>query len=693
MDFAFNGNLKLDGAAGTNSDDLFRLTNLSRQSQGHVFYNFPIQFKNHTNASVLSFSTTFIFAMEPEYENIGGHGIAFVISPSTDLHGALPSQYLGLFNETNNGNSSNHVVAVELDTIQNPEFVDINDNHLGIDINSLESIKSAPAGYYTDENGGFKDLSLISGDPMQVWVEYDGTKKQLNVTLSPVTIPKPHIPLLSLAQDLSPFLLESMYVGFSSSTGSVATAQYLLGWSFKMNGPAQELDRSQLPKLPYKAHKQHARTQKILVAVLPFIGSISFIILIFAVLIILRKKKYMEVLEDWEVQYGPYRFTYKDLCTATKGFKDKELLGKGGFGRVYRGMLPTFNTQIAVKRVAHDSRQGMREFVAEIATIGRLRHPNLVRLLGYCRHKHELLLVYDYMPNGSLDKYLYGQPRETLNWGQRLKIIKDVAMGLFYLHQQWLQVVIHRDIKASNVLIDSEMNGRLGDFGLAKLCDHGTDPQTTHVAGTLGYIAPELARTGKANTRTDLFAFGAFMLEVVCGRRPVEPRASPDEVILVDWVFECWESGGILEAIDPRLGNEYVVEEVELVLKLGLLCSHVVASARPSMSIVNKKELKLKALELGSNCPVTSKLAKDAERDHLEAEWERLQMCLTARVPEPPTPDQNPGDCGHEMDKDTRLAVDGLTQGLLKENCLTEPSLALIISSACSEEDRRLIQK
>ncbi|XP_058181375.1 L-type lectin-domain containing receptor kinase V.9-like [Rhododendron vialii] len=150
----------------------------------------------------------------------------------------------------------------------------------------------------------------------------------------------------------------------------------------------------------------------------------------------------MEVLEDWEVQYGPHRFGYKDLFIATKGFKDRELLGRGGFGRVYRGVLPTSNIQVAVKRVAHDSRQGLREFVAEIATMGRQQHPNLVRLLGYCRRKQELLLVYDYMPNGSLDRFLYGQLKGTLNWMQRFKIIKDIASGVFYLHQQWVQVII-----------------------------------------------------------------------------------------------------------------------------------------------------------------------------------------------------------------------------------------------------------
>ncbi|XP_058182035.1 L-type lectin-domain containing receptor kinase V.9-like [Rhododendron vialii] len=592
-DFTFNGCLKLDGRAELGSNGLFTLNESAEGTIGHAFYSFPIQFKKSLNASVISFSTTFIIAIVSANRNYRGDGLAFVISPNKEIPGAFPSQYLGLFNSTNMEKSSNHIVAVELDTFLDYEFHDIDDNHVGININSLLSIKSAPAGYFIDRNGSFRNLSLKSGDPMQVWVEYDGINRQLNVTMSPIHISKPALPLLSLTKDLSPFLLEYMYVGFSSSTGLlqedhyVLEDHYILGLSFKMNGQAQQIDLSRLPKLPQRRQvRDDKQIKRILAIALPPIAFLLLLVLIFGSLFMTRMKKLMEVLEDWEVQYGPHRFGYKDLFIATKGFKDRELLGQGGFGRVYRGVLPTSNIQVAVKRVAHDSRQGLREFVAEIATIGRLRHPNLVRLLGYCRRKQELLLVYDYMPNGSLDRFLYGQPKGTLNWMQRFKIIKDVASGLLYLHQQWVQVIIHRDIKASNVLIDDEFNGRLGDFGLAKFCDHGTDLQTSHVAGTLGYIAPELARNGKASTSTDLFAFGAFMLEVVCGRRPVDPRASPKEVILVDWVFECLERGNILEAIDRQLGTEYAVEEAELVLKLGLLCSHSIAAARPSMSTV-----------------------------------------------------------------------------------------------------------
>jgi len=258
-------------------------------------------------------------------------------------------------------------------------------------------------------------------------------------------------------------------------------------------------------------------------------------------------------------------------------------LGRGGFGKVYRGVLPTSKIEIAVKTVSHESKQGKKEFVAEIASMGRLRHRNLVPLLGYCRRKRELLLVYDYMPNDSLDKYLFHQPELTLGWSQRFGIVKGVASGLFYLHEGWEQVVVHRDVKASNVMLDGELNARLGDFGLARFYDHGTAPQATHVAGTIGYIEPELSRSGKAIISTDVFAFGAFLLEVVCRRRPIEPQWRTEDIVLVDFVFSHWNRGEILGARDPNLGTKYVAEEVELVLRIGLMCSNSEAAARPSM--------------------------------------------------------------------------------------------------------------
>lgn len=225
----------------------------------------------------------------------------------------------------------------------------------------------------------------------------------------------------------------------------------------------------------------------------------------------------------------------------------------------------------------------MREFVSEISSIGKLRHKNLVRLLGWCRRKGDLLLACEFMPNESLDKFLFYESKNILNWDQRFKIIKGVASGLLYLHEGYEQVVIHRDVKASNVLLDGEFNGKLGDFGLARLHEHGSNPGTTRVVGTLGYLAPEISKTGKATTKSDVFGFGAFLLEVVCGRRPIEPKATNEELVLVDWVWERLREGSLVDVVDSKMGGEFNEGEVAMVLKLGLMCSNELAIARPRM--------------------------------------------------------------------------------------------------------------
>ncbi|XP_027117684.1 L-type lectin-domain containing receptor kinase IV.1-like [Coffea arabica] len=586
--FIFQGfqqsNLSLDGLATVTNNGLLRITNTTISQTGHAFYPNPINFKSTSNSSAFSFSTQFVFAIVPDLSGLTGTGMAFVIAPTRNLTKVPDSQFIGLFDNSTNGNQTNHVFAVELDTYQNQDFGDINDNHVGIDINSVISKVSMPASYKANNKDSFENLTLISGQQMQLWVEYDGMDRRIDVTLAPIAAAKPHTPLLSLRYDLSPILKQTMYVGFSAASSplEIGTSHFILGWSFKMNGVAQAIDLSQLPKLPRFGHK---KVSKFFTVGLPLICITFLLILISGVAYYLRRKwKFAEVLEEWELAYGPHRFKYKDLYIATKGFREQELLGEGGFGRVYKGVMPTNRVEVAVKKVSHHARQGMRGFIAEIISIGRLHHRNLVPLLGYCRRKGELLLVYEFMSNGSLDRFLFNQPKRTLNWNQRFRVIKGVASALLHLHEEWEQVVIHRDVKASNVLLDGDLNGRLGDFGLARLYDHGTLPQTTHVAGSFGYLAPEYSRTGRATTKTDVYAFGAFLLEVACGRRPIDPRAVPEEsIILVDWVFLCWKEGDILQAVDQKLGAEYVKEEAELVLKLGLLCSHSEPNLRPSM--------------------------------------------------------------------------------------------------------------
>lgn len=585
-EFIYNGfspstDITFDGLAHLSSHGLLQLTNDTTFSTGHAFYTHPINFKN-----ISSFSTTFVLAMVPLFATKGGHGMAFVISPTKNLAvgGGGSGMYMGLMNDSTKGNSSNHMFAVEFDAIETWKFKDIPDDHVGIDINDMESKAQKPVAY-VDEKGATQNITLLSEHPLQAWIDYDGFSKQINVTLSPFRVPKPSTPLLTLSFDITSVLAAESYVGFSAATGPELTSDfYVAGWSFKMNGRATDLDLSKLPKIPHLGRRETPLFYK---TGLPIICLVTVAVLGFAALYVIgRKKKFAEVLEDWEQEYGPHRFKFKDLYMATKGFRESELLGKGGFGSVYKGVLPATQVEVAVKKVSHDSKQGIREFVAEVVSIGRLRHRNLVRFLGYCRRKGELFLVYEYMINGSLDRYLYLHNRphnNILSWSRRFAVVKGVASGLLYLHEGWEQVVIHRDIKASNILLDSEFNGKIGDFGLARLYDHGSDPLTTHIVGTLGYLAPEQTRTGKATTSSDVYAFGAFLLEVATGKRPIQPQKEAEDFVLVDWVFWCWTKGNILQAMDPNLGMAYAKDEAELVLKLGLLCSHPDSARRPTI--------------------------------------------------------------------------------------------------------------
>ncbi|KAI9125889.1 hypothetical protein K1719_003307 [Acacia pycnantha] len=279
---------------GPDSDQVLKNTNMSRQvihadsglsEAWQVFYNLPLQFKNSNTTTttsssyVSSFSTTFIFVVIATDSKFHGHGLAFAFSPTRFIPEAQPNQYLGLFNATSNGESSNHIVAIELDTDQDFQFHDFDNNHLGIDINGLESVNASSAGYYTDR-GRFGKLDLASGEPMQVWVEYNSTDQKLSVTIHPINMPKPEIPLLTLKIDLSSYFYEFMYVGFSSSSGS-SSSHYIVGWNFKMNGQAKQINLSRLPNIegivdPNKSVGGGKGYKKILIVALSLVMWLSF---------------------------------------------------------------------------------------------------------------------------------------------------------------------------------------------------------------------------------------------------------------------------------------------------------------------------------------------------------------------------------------------------------------------------------
>jgi serine/threonine protein kinase len=293
-------------------------------------------------------------------------------------------------------------------------------------------------------------------------------------------------------------------------------------------------------------------------------------------------------------QNTPQKFSYRDLSKATQDFHKRNLLGSGGFGAVYKGKLPSTGTEVAVKRISEESKQGVREFVSEVTTIGQLRHRNLVPLLGWCQEKG-FMLVYELMPNGSLDRFLFEAQRKkrkeeegdrALSWQMRLHILKGVAAAVNYLHEECEQKIVHRDIKTSNVMLDAGLNARLGDFGLARPYGHDAAPGTTNVAGTWGYIAPEAFYTRKATEKTDVFSFGALTLEVVTGKKICE-HIDDEGCGLIEWLWRLHKDKRLFEAADPSMEmvDEKAADHAMLmhVLELGLSCCYAEPSCRPSM--------------------------------------------------------------------------------------------------------------
>ncbi|KAJ0976876.1 hypothetical protein J5N97_012350 [Dioscorea zingiberensis] len=281
-----------------------------------------------------------------------------------------------------------------------------------------------------------------------------------------------------------------------------------------------------------------------------------------------------------------------ELTAATKNFSADAILGDGSFGFVYKAQLSSGAT-VAVKRLSTDAFHGPREFRAEMETLGRIHHPNLARLLGYCVSGPDRLLIYEFLPGGSLDHWLYppdsAEPGR-LSFSDRLGILRGVAAGLSYLHEDCTPSIIHRDIKASNVLLDADLGARIADFGLARWVDSARSHVSTQVAGTMGYMAPEYREGNTAATwMADVYSFGILMFEVATGRRPSWPMKGEDgrEVSLVRWARAMVEAGRGIEIVDPLMGKEGLrSDHVDHFLTVAHRCTNETGRKRPRMSEV-----------------------------------------------------------------------------------------------------------
>ncbi|CAL9751790.1 unnamed protein product, partial [Musa acuminata subsp. burmannicoides] len=282
-------------------------------------------------------------------------------------------------------------------------------------------------------------------------------------------------------------------------------------------------------------------------------------------------------------------FTYEQLVMATDGFSDANLLGQGGFGYVHRGVLPN-GKEVAVKQLKIGSGQGEREFQAEVDIISRVHHKHLVTLVGYCISGGKRLLVYEYVPNNTLEFHLHGRDRPTMEWSTRLKIALGSAKGLAYLHEDCHPKIIHRDIKAANILLDYKFEPKVADFGLAKFASDNNTHVSTRVMGTFGYLAPEYASSGKLTDKSDVFSFGVMLLELITGRRPVDSSQTFMDDSLVDWarplLTRALEDGNYDALVDPKLGRNFDPNEMACMIACAAASVRHSARRRPRMSQV-----------------------------------------------------------------------------------------------------------
>ncbi|KNA18006.1 hypothetical protein SOVF_074680 [Spinacia oleracea] len=528
-------------------------------SVGRASYNHPVRLWDQSSNRTTNFTTHFSFDIiqvipDPNYY---GDGIAFFIAPFDDSANAPADSFggcLGLIgrgqDESCNSTTEYPFVAVEFDTFHNAwdpgESGAPSNDHVGINVNSV----------FSRTNFRLRE-SLKNRTTGNAWITYDSSTNNLSVFLSydanPVFNGESN---LSYVIDLSSILPERVRVGFSSSTGANYELHNILSWNF--NSTLE--DRDIILPAPRQSNNKAALVGGIVAgvsALLILLGLVAFMWW--------RRKRRddmkFDVDDDFDEETGPRRFTYKELSQATNNFNEEGKLGEGGFGGVYRGFMTVMSREIAVKKISRGSKQGKKEYVSEVKAISRLRHKNLVQLLGWCHEQGHLLLVYEYMPNGSLDSHLYtGKRKVVLPWDERYRIAQGLASAVLYLHEEWEQCVLHRDIKSSNVMLDSNFNAKLGDFGLARLVDHNLGSQTTEEAS---------------------------------------------KVSMIEWVWRLYGEGNLLEAVDKTIQGEFDIQQIECLMVVGLWCCHPEYTFRPSIrQVINVLNLESPLPNLPMKFPV-----------------------------------------------------------------------------------------
>ncbi|KAG6729596.1 hypothetical protein I3843_01G033000 [Carya illinoinensis] len=355
-------------------------------------------------------------------------------------------------------------------------------------------------------------------------------------------------------------------------------------------------------------------------------------------------------------------FSYEELAVATDGFSQANLLGQGGFGYVHKGVMPN-GQEVAVKSLKLGSGQGEREFQAEVEIISRVHHRHLVSLVGYCIAGGQRMLVYEFVPNNTLEYHLHGKELPTMDWPTRLRIAVGSAKGLAYLHEDCHPRIIHRDIKAANILLDFNFEAMVADFGLAKLSSDNFTHVSTRVMGTFGYLAPEYASSGKLTEKSDVFSFGVMLLELITGRRPVDPSSAMDDS-LVDWARPLMslalEDGEYDELVDPFLEKNYNLNEMARMVACAAASIRHSARKRPRMSQIVRAlegdaslldDLKNEGVKPGQSSVYSSAGSSDNDTNVFNADMKFRKMALAS-------PEFASGECGTSSNESREMGIE-----------------------------------
>ncbi|KAM4108863.1 hypothetical protein ACB094_03G077600 [Castanea mollissima] len=532
-----------------------------------IYFDFSSLQQNHFDSSNLTlqgdaypdpedFTTHFSFIIAGVDGHVSADGLAFFITPfGSDIPNNSAGGYFELFSlflkkvakygtcksrvqcvGPTRKNASTRLLSL---TLLNPW--DPSNNHVGIDVNSIVS------DVIVTWNG-----SMSNGSTANAWVSYNSTTKNLSGFLTFADNPVFNgNSSLSYTVDLMTVLPEWVSVGFSATTGVSIETHTILSWSFNSTSDPNDGNGK------YKSDPNDGNRKNKLALIIGLALSFGVVSCALGLLWFICWRKMAnentqnfgdDVCMDIEFEKGTgsKSFTDREIIRATNNFAEGGKLGEGGFGGVYRGFLSESNAEVAVKRVSKKSKQGKKEYISEVTIISHLRHKNLVQLIGWCHEQGELLLI-------------------MLIWPMRYKIALALASALLYLHEEWEQCVVHRDIKSSNVMLDSNFNAKLADFGLARLVDQELGSQTTVLAGTIGYIVPECVITGKVS------------------KKPIQSQAKPNKISLVEWVWNLYGKDQLIEAVDKRLSMEYDEVQMQRLMVVGLWCCHPDPTIRPSI--------------------------------------------------------------------------------------------------------------